>query len=419
MVGINFPPFMAWKSKKTGLPSTGKKSFAALRAWCREEFRYQFKVVGQRQDGTDIEKRVITSKPVSARGQKLRARMYEYLDAIEQLKKCIKAKNQFLDGDDSKDVVGAKALLAHIKDDGKVHSSYNQLVETARLSSRNPNLQNITNTAECSDPEHKGKRCTPGCPGEYRHYSIRSMFTVREGSKWLAADYRSEEVRIMAYLSGDMKLLEATLTCYGLKGIGGCGEVFMATEEDPDRPLKMLRHEKETGHVPADVHQWVASQVFGIPYDEVTKEQRRQCKSVTFGIAFGQTEMGLADALGWPVERAAALIVLYFQPFPELAAYQKANQRATMLGVDSVNAFGRKRHTVGPVEMRSFVKDWDWNKIVGALQRERLNYPTQSTAAEIISLDTVALADVWGYLDGENTVAHRLGRALCGGEKGL
>jgi len=242
------------------------------------------------------------------------------------------------------------------------------------------------------------------------------MFTVRPGSKWLAADYRSEEVRIMAYLSGDMKLLTATMTCYGPKGVGGCGEIFMATEDDPERPLKMLVHERESGHVPADVHQWVASQVFGVPYDAVTREQRRQCKSVTFGIAYGQSEMGLADALGWAVERAAELIALYFKTFPDLSAYQKANQRATAQGADSVNALGRKRHTVGPVEMRPFVRDWDWKKVVGAMQRERLNYPTQSTAAEVISLDTVALADVWGYEDGADTVAHRLGRKLCGGD---
>lgn len=416
MVGINFPAYIAWKSKKTGEPSTGKKSFAALRAWCREEYKYVFKQVGFHKDNTPIMKRFITTAPLRQSAREHRGRMAQYLDIIEQLKRCTKAKNQFLDGDDEKHVVGAKALLAHIKYDGRVHTTFNQLVETARLSSRDPNLQNQTNSGECAKHQEEGVRCPPGCPGEYRHYSIRSMYTVRGGCKWVAADYRSEEVRIMAYLSGDMKLLEATMTCYGPKGIGGCGEVFMATDADPDRPLKMLVHEHETGHVPADVHQWVASQVFGIPYDEVTREQRRQCKSVTFGIAYGQSEMGLADALGWTVEHAAELIALYFAAFPDLHAYQNRSIAGTHHGVDCINAFGRKRHTFGPVEMRPFVRDWDWKKVVAAMSRERLNYPTQSTAAEIISLDTIALCDVWGYEDGENTAAHRLGRQLCGGK---
>ena len=415
MRGINFPVYMAWLSKKTKEPSTGKKTFAALRAWCREEFKYKWKQVGERKDGTPIEKRFITSTPLSKREREQRARMAQYLELLEQLKKCIKAKNQFLDGDDEKKTEGAKALLAHIKSDGRVHTQYNQLVETARLSSRNPQLQNITNTGECSIHQPQGIRCTVGCPGEYRHYNIRSMYTVPEGSKWVAADYRSEEVRIMAYLSGDMKLLQATMTCYGPKGEGGCGLVFLPTDEDPDRPLKMLSHERETGHVPADVHQWVASQVFGIEYDAVTKEQRRQCKSVTFGIAYGQTEMGLADALGWTVERARDLIELYFKTFPDLAAYQRACARGTVIGADAVNALGRKRHTVGPVEMRPYVREWDWKKVVNAMSRERLNYPTQSTAADIISLGAIALFDVWGYEDGAATVAHRLGRKICDG----
>jgi uracil-DNA glycosylase family 4 len=413
--GINFPTYMAWKSKKTGQPSTGKKSFAALRAWCREEFKYTMRQTGNRRDGTPIMSRFITKTELKPSARAYRARMAEYLDAIEQLKKCIKAKNQFLDGDDEKQVVGAKALLAHIKRDGRVHTTFNQLVETARLSSRDPNMQNQTNSGECGIHQEQGVRCPAGCPGEYRHYSIRSMYTVKEGCKWVAADYRSEEVRIMAYLAGDMKLLEATMTCYGPKKVGGCGLVFLPTEDDPERPLKMLKHERDEGHVAADVHQWVASQVFGVAYDAVTKEQRRQCKSVTFGIAYGQSEMGLADALGWTVERAAALIKLYFQTFPDLAKYQKKCEGGTFHGMDSINGFGRKRHTFGPVEMKPYVREWDWKKVVNAMSRERLNFPTQSTAAEVISLVTIALGDVWGYETGENTVAHRLGKQLCGG----
>ncbi len=411
-----YPEYIAWHSKKTRMPSTGKKSFSALRAWCREDKKYVFRQVGQHKDGTPTMKRFITDNPLSEKVRVYRTRMSEYLDAIEQLARCTKAKNQFLDGDDSKNVVGAKALLAHIKSDGRVHTTFNQLVETARLSSRDPNMQNQTNSGECAKHQEEGVRCPEGCPGEYRHYSIRSMYTVKQGCKWVAADYRSEEVRIMAYLSGDMKLLEAAMTCYGEKNVGGCGIVFLPTDEDPERPLKMLLHERDTNHVPADVHQWVASQVFGVAYDDVAKEQRRQCKSVTFGIAYGQSEMGLADALGWTVERAADLIALYFKTFPDLAAYQKKCAAGTLHGMDSINAFGRKRHTFGPVEMQPFVREWDWKKTVNAMSRERLNYPTQSTAAEVISLDTIMLGDVWGYEDGENTVAHRLGRQLCGGE---
>ena len=301
--------------------------------------------------------------------------------------------------------MGAKALLAHIKADGRVHSSYNQLIETARLSSKDPNLQNISNTAECK--LHEKTRCPVGCVNEYRHYSIRSMYTVPDDCVWLAADYRSEEVRIIAYLAQEDSLLAALFLCE-------CGEDFSPTDSNPSRPLEQRGHEKTTGHKATDIHQMVAARVFNVAYEVVTKEQRRQCKSVTFGMAYGQTDQGLAEALGWAVKRAKAFSDFYFKAFPKLATFRNRRFIQVEKGHNIPNAFGRLRHTFGPLEMAGWVERYEYRKILSALQRERLNYDTQSSAADVISLCTIALADVWGYEDGDLTDAHKLGIKICG-----
>ncbi len=144
---------------------------------------------------------------------------------------------------------------------GRVHTSYHQAVAaTGRLSSSDPNLQNIPVRSE------EGRR-------------IRQAFVPEDGYRMLAADYSQIELRIMAHLSGDEGLVEA----------------FAAG---------------------ADIHQATAAEVFGVALDEVSAEQRRSAKAINFGLIYGMSAFGLARQLG--IERGAAqeYVDLYFQRYP-------------------------------------------------------------------------------------------------------
>ena len=153
---------------------------------------------------------------------------------------------------------------------GRVHASFNQVVAaTGRLSSSDPNLQNIPVRTE------EGRE-------------IRSAFVPGEqGWLLLAADYSQIELRVLAHFSGDAALLEA-----------------FADDED--------------------IHARVASQVYGVPLEEVTREMRRSAKAVNFGVIYGQSPFGLARALGIEKEEAAAFIDAYFAGYPGVEAIHRA-----------------------------------------------------------------------------------------------
>lgn len=390
MRGLGMPKSVGVLSKKTGALSTGKKSITALQAYCRETVVY--KANPDRINPTKIWRNPTTA-PLSARTMKERAWRGEMVGLIGKLRSCVNQKNLFLDGDDEKKILGAKALLRHIRADGRVHPSYRQTLETARLSAQDPNSQNIANTSEDT---------------EFMDMGIRSMYTVPEGHDWTAVDYSSEEVRVMAYLAEDEELLEKLHTC------DTCGEIFLPTEEDPNRPLKMHIHCRENDHLPVDIHRYVASRVYNKPEAEVTKGERLACKRVTFGLAYGQGPTGLADLLGWEVSHAKALIEDYFKTFPKLRKYQDRINALVKRGYDIPNAFGRFRHTNGVIEMKGFTEKELYKAKLAAAQRERLNFTVQSPSAEILSLCTIALGDVWGVEDGQISEAHRVGYELLG-----
>ena len=172
---------------------------------------------------------------------------------------------------------------------GRVHTSYHQAVAaTGRLSSSDPNLQNIPVRSE------EGRR-------------IRQAFVPEEGFVMLAADYSQIELRIMAHLSGDSGLLQA----------------FAAGE---------------------DIHRATAAEVFGIEPDRVDSEQRRSAKAINFGLIYGMSAFGLARQLG--IERAAAqeYVDRYFQRYPGVKAFmEETREGARELGyVETV--FGRRLH---------------------------------------------------------------------------
>ena len=214
---------------------------------------------------------------------------------------------------------------------GRVHTSYHQAVAaTGRLSSSDPNLQNIPiRTAE-------GRR-------------IRQAFIAPEGKVLLAADYSQIELRIMAHLSGDAGLLEA----------------FTA-----DR----------------DIHQATAAEVFAVPLDAVTPDQRRSAKAINFGLIYGMSAFGLGRQLGIPRPEAQAYIDLYFSRYPGVRDYmERTREQAHEQGyVETV--FGRRLYlpeiNARQAQRRQYA------------ERSAINAPMQGTAADIIKRAMIVV-DAW------------------------
>ena len=211
---------------------------------------------------------------------------------------------------------------------GRVHTTYSQATAvTGRLASNDPNLQNIPiRTAQ-------GRR-------------IREAFVAPPGSKILSADYSQIELRIMAHLSGDPG----------------------------------LRHAFAHGH---DVHQATAAEVFGVPLEKVTQDERRTAKVINFGLIYGMSAFGLAQNLGLERATAQAYIQSYFARYPGVKRYMdETREKAKTLGfVETV--FGRRLRLP---EIRSGSPA----RRAGA-ERAAINAPMQGTAADLIKLAMVAV----------------------------
>ena len=214
--------------------------------------------------------------------------------------------------------------------DGRVHTTFNQaLTATGRLSSSNPNLQNIPVRTERGKEIRKA--FVPGTP---------------EGVI-VSADYSQIELRIMAHLSGDAHLTEAFRT-----GV--------------------------------DVHAATAAKIFGIPVEEVTREQRGMAKTANFGIMYGISAFGLAQRLHLPRGAAKALIDDYFAAFPAVRSF-----------IDSSVAFARENGYVQTLfGRRRYLPDINArNATVRALaERNAVNAPIQGTSADIIKLAMIGVA---------------------------
>jgi DNA polymerase-1 len=204
---------------------------------------------------------------------------------------------------------------------GRIHTSYHQAVAaTGRLSSSDPNLQNIPIRSE------EGRR-------------IRQAFVARKGCVLLAADYSQIELRIMAHLSGDEGLL------------GAFAE---------DR----------------DIHQATAAEVFDTPLAEVTKDQRRSAKAINFGLIYGMSAFGLARQLGISREEAQRYVDLYFLRYPGVKAYmERTRAQAREQGyVETV--FGRRLYLPDIRARQQAQRQY--------AERSAINAPMQGTAADII-----------------------------------
>ena len=211
---------------------------------------------------------------------------------------------------------------------GRVHTHYAQAVAvTGRLSSNDPNLQNIP----IRTPE--GRR-------------VREAFIAPPGRVIASADYSQIELRIMAHLSGDHSLLHAF-------------------------------------HAGLDVHRATAAEVFGVEVDQVTSEQRRYAKVINFGLIYGMSSFGLAKNLGIETKAAAAYIDRYFQRYPGVKQYMdETKASAKSMGyVETV--FGRRLYLPE-------INSPNGPRRAGA-ERAAINAPMQGTAADLIKMAMVAV----------------------------
>lgn len=217
----------------------------------------------------------------------------------------------------------ADALEGYVAADGRIHSHFNQTITaTGRISSSDPNLQNIPIRMEM------GRR-------------IRQAFVPREGYIFLDADYSQIELRMLAHMSGDEKLLEA------------------------------YREEK-------DIHTITASQVFHIPPEEVTRQQRRNAKAVNFGIIYGISSFGLSQGLSISRREAEGYMEQYFSAYPKIKSFlDQLVEDARKKGY-SETIFNRRR-PVPELKEKNFMR-----RQFG--ERVAMNAPIQGSAADLIKI---------------------------------
>jgi DNA polymerase-1 len=212
---------------------------------------------------------------------------------------------------------------------GRVHTSYHQAVaSTGRLSSSDPNLQNIPIRTE------EGRR-------------IRQAFIADTGNKLLAADYSQIELRIMAHLSGDKGLLDAF--AHGL-----------------------------------DVHRATAAEVFGTPLAEVSIEQRRAAKAINFGLIYGMSAFGLAKQLGVDRRDAQDYVNLYFARYPGVKQYMDDTREQARAQGYVETLFGRRLFLPDIQSKNAVTRQY--------AERTAINAPMQGTAADIIKKAMIAVA---------------------------
>ena len=246
---------------------------------------------------------------------------YEICDFILQHRKFSKLRSTYTD---------ALPLLIS-KRDGRIHTTYNQATTvTGRLSSSNPNLQNIPIRSE-----EGNKIRNAFCPQDKENYLM------------LSADYSQIELRLLAHVADDEHLIDAFN-----KNI--------------------------------DVHTLTASKVYGVPIEDVTKDMRRKAKAVNFGIVYGQSKYGLAKSLNISNDEAGKFIDKYFESYPKIQQYM-------MNKIDFVHEhgyvetlYGRRRYLGAELSSANY-------QIREFAERAAINQPLQGTAADVIKMAMIAV----------------------------
>ena len=223
----------------------------------------------------------------------------------------------------------AVGLVSYISSDGRIHGTFNQTITaTGRISSTEPNLQNIPIRMEM------GK-------------AIRKVFIPKDGYVFIDADYSQIELRILAHMSGDEKLIEAYNSS-------------------------------------ADIHRATAAEVFNTPIDEVTPLQRSNAKAVNFGIIYGMSSFGLSQDLSITPKEAKAYIEKYFASYPDIKAFIDGLVASAKEKGYSVTMFNRRRE-IPELSSSNFMQ-----RSFG--ERVAMNAPIQGTAADIIKLAMIRVS---------------------------
>ena len=244
---------------------------------------------------------------------------YPFVKKILEYRQLAKLKSTYADG-----------LAAYISEDGRIHGKFNQTITaTGRISSTEPNLQNIPIRMEL------GRQ-------------IRKVFIPKEGCVFLDADYSQIELRIMAHMSKDEKLIEAY-------------------------------------NMAEDIHRITASQVFGVPFDEVTDLQRRNAKAVNFGIIYGISSFGLSQDLSISRKEASDYIEQYFKTYPKIKGYIDSMVEDAKKTGYSLTMFNRRR-PIPELKSSNFMQ-----RSFG--ERVAMNAPIQGTAADIIKIAMIRVYD--------------------------
>ena len=250
---------------------------------------------------------------------------YPIVKDILEYRQLAKLKSTYADG-----------LVGEIAEDGRIHSTFNQTITaTGRISSTEPNLQNIPVRMELGR-------------------LIRKVFVPEEGYVFLDADYSQIELRVLAHMSVDEKLIQAY---------------------------------KEA----QDIHRHTASEVFHVPFDEVTDLQRRNAKAVNFGIVYGISSFGLSQDLSITRKEAAEYIERYFETYPKIKGFLDGLVEEGKEKGYVTTMFGRRR-PIPELKSGNFMQ-----RSFG--ERVAMNSPIQGTAADIIK---IAMNRVYRRLKDEN-----------------
>jgi len=213
-----------------------------------------------------------------------------------------------------------ESLIKKIDDKSRVHTTYTQIASsTGRFASSNPNLQNIPVSSDFG-------------------MQIKSCFTSSPGSTLISLDYSQQELRILAHLSEEDKLIDA------------------------------FRNNR-------DVHTTTASQIFHVDYDAVTKDQRRVAKTINFGIIYGMSAYGMSESLNIPVEDAEKFIKNFYETFPKIKIYYDNYLRNAKIHDLVETILGRRRY-VFEDPRRRFIDN--------GMRRVLMNYPIQGSAADLM-----------------------------------
>lgn len=236
---------------------------------------------------------------------------FPIIDTLLTYRELTKIKSTYID-----------SLISKVDEFSRVHTTYSLVgVNTGRLSSSNPNLQNIPVATE------QGRK-------------IKECFTASEGKVLLSFDYSQQELRILAHLSQEDRLIDA----------------FNNNQ---------------------DIHKATAAQIFKVDYEKVTKEQRSIAKTINFGIVYGMSSYGMSEGLQIPIEDAEKFIQEFYKTYPKIKSYYDNYMKNAQTHKFAETMLGRRRY-VFAFPGQKFIDN--------ATRRVLMNYPIQGSAAELTKL---------------------------------